>query len=57
MTIHMGEGGQANLSRVGTELLLDLFPFLAVTQEMISATIVALHLLPSSSLGLLATRA
>ena len=39
----------------GTELFLDLLPFLAIPQEMISATIVALGPLLSSPLGLFTT--
>ena len=39
------------------ELLLDFLPFLAIIQEIISATIVALNPLLSSPLGLLSTRA
>ena len=51
----MGEGDWANLSRGGTKLFLDLFSFLAISQEMISATIVALDPLLSSPLGLFPT--
>ena len=44
-------------SRGGTEFLFDFLPLLAVSQEVVATTIVALYLFPSSPLGLLSTRA
>ena len=49
------KGAGLLFSRGGTELLLDFFPFLVVTQEMISTTIAALYTLLSSPFGLLST--
>ena len=49
------KGTGLSISQGGMELLLNFLPFLAVTQEMISATIVALHMLPSSLLCLFST--
>ena len=51
------KGAGLLFSRGGTELLLNLFPFLAVTQEIISTTIVAFYTLLSSPLSLLSTKA
>ena len=49
----MGKEGRALISHGRTKLLFNFFPFLVVTQEMVSATIVALHPLSSSHLDLL----
>ena len=47
------KGAGLSISPGRTEFLFNLLPFLAVMQEMISATIVALHMSLSSPLGLL----
>ena len=44
-------------SRGGVKLLLNFLPFLAISQEMVATTIVALNPLATSPLGLLSTRA
>ena len=44
-------------SRGGTEFLFDFLPLLAISQEVVATTIVALNLFPSSPFGLLSTRA
>ena len=44
------KGAGYSISQGGMKLVFDLFPFLAVMQEMVSTTIVALHSLLSSPL-------
>ena len=53
----MGKGAGLIFSRGGTEFLFDFLPLLAISQEVVATTIVALNLFPSSPLGLLSTRA
>ena len=49
------KGAGLIFSRGGAKLLLNFFPFLAILQEMVATTIVALNPLATSPLGLLST--
>ena len=51
------KGAGLIFSRGGTEFLFDFLPLLAISQEVVATTIVALHLFTSSPPGLLSTRA
>ena len=48
----LAKGTGLLVSQGRMDFLFNLFPLLAILQEMVSATIVALHLFPSSPLGL-----
>ena len=49
------KGATPSVSRGRTEFLFNFLPFLAVIQEMIFATIVALHTLPPSPFDIFST--
>ena len=51
------KGAGLVFSRGGTKFLFDLFPLLAISQEVVATTIVALNPLATSPLGLLSTQA
>ena len=53
----MAKGAGLVFSRGGTEFLFDFLLLLAISQEVVATTIVALNLFPSSPVGLLSTKA